>query len=150
MVAIGCCDDSALRSGLFSAGFYQAHLSGADHFGKAHRPANKPMLPRYSRHYYDLALLARSTVRQEALTDLALLKSVVDFKQRFYPSAWAKYELANPGNFSLLPPVERYREVEKDYQAIQAMIFDKALAFAEIIVRLKGLEKEINAADRLI
>lgn len=112
---------------------------------EAHRAGGKPMPPRYSRHYYDLALLARATVRHEALADLALLEAVVDFKQRFYPSAWANYALAKPGSFRLLPPDERYREVEKDYQAMQAMIFDKGLSFAEIIENLTDLEININA-----
>lgn len=111
---------------------------------EAHRAADKPMPPRYSRHYYDLALLARATVRQEALADLALLDAVVDFKQRFYRSAWARYDLAKPGSLKLLPSVERLKEVEKDYQAMQVMIFDKKLSFAEIVDSLADLENEIN------
>ncbi|MFT7459881.1 MAG: hypothetical protein ACI909_002564, partial [Planctomycetota bacterium] len=116
---------------------------------EAHREKGKPIPSRYSRHYYDLASLARADVRKEALADLALLKDVVDFKQRFYPSAWAKYELATPGSFKLLPPEERFSELEKDYQAMQAMIFDKALSFAEIIESLTKLETDINALARL-
>lgn len=112
---------------------------------EAHREAGKPMPPRYSRHYYDLALLSRAAVRQEALADLALLQAVVEFKQKFYPSAWAKYALAKPGSLKLLPPATRLSEVEKDYQAMQAMIFNKALSFSEIIKSLSDLEKEINA-----
>lgn len=115
---------------------------------EAHRAADKPMPPRYSRHYYDLALLARAAVRQEALGDLGLLEAVVDFKQRFYPSAWAKYESAKPGSLKLIPPADRLREVEKDYQAMQVMIFDKEISFADIIETLTDLEREINALAR--
>ncbi len=112
---------------------------------EAHRVPEKPMPLRYSRHYYDLALLSRAPVRDEALADLELLAAVVDFKQRFYASAWANYELAKPGSFKLLPDAVRMKEVEKDYQAMQEMIFDKRLSFAEITESLGDLEQAINA-----
>lgn len=100
---------------------------------------------RYSRHYYDVALLAKSEVKKPALADLALLKEVVEFKQRFYPSAWAKYELAMPGSFRLVPPEDRLSALEKDFQAMQNMIFDKPLSFEAMMDALSILEKEINA-----
>jgi hypothetical protein len=59
---------------------------------EAHRALKQPMPSRHSRHYYDLALLARAPVRQEALHDLALLEEVAAFKQQFYSSAWPKYD----------------------------------------------------------
>lgn len=117
---------------------------------EVHRAADKSMPSRYSRHYYDLALLSHATVRQEALADLALLNAVVDFKQKFYPSAWARYEQAKPGSLRLLPNTERLKEVEKDYRAMQAMIFDKVLSFPEIIASLADLEREINALEGAI
>ncbi len=48
------------------------------------------MPSRYSRHYYDLARLADSPVRESALAALGLLRDVVRFKERFYPSKWAR------------------------------------------------------------
>ncbi len=41
------------------------------------------------RHYYDLAKMAQSPVKAQALADPELLASVVEFKQRFYPRGWA-------------------------------------------------------------
>lgn len=111
---------------------------------EAHREAAKPMPPRYSRHYYDLALLARSVVRQEALADMPLLAEVVAFKQRFYPVAWAKYELAQSGTMKLVPPPDRMQELELDFRAMQNMIFDKRLSLEEIMATLSQLEHEIN------
>jgi hypothetical protein len=78
---------------------------------------------------------------------LELLREVVAFKQRFYPSAWARYELAKPGRFKLLPPNERFAELQRDYQAMQNMIFEKHLSFEEIIDTLSHLEKEINTYE---
>lgn len=112
---------------------------------EAHRAVGKPMPPRYSRHYYDLARLALSDVKHIALADLEMLAAVVAFKQRFYPSAWAHYELAKPPTLKLIPPEARISELAKDYQAMQNMIFDKPLSFDEVMQTLIELEQEINA-----
>lgn len=111
---------------------------------EANRPSESAMPLRYSRHYYDLAMMASDKVKDEALEDLQLLKNVVDFKQKFYPRTWAKYEEATPGTLKLLPPVFRLEALKKDYQAMQNMIFDKKLSFDEIISILKDLEEEID------
>ena len=111
---------------------------------EANRPEESTMPTRYSRHYYDLAMMAQSEVKNEALADLELLKNVVDFKQKFYPRTWAKYEEAIPGTLKLLPPEFRLDSLEKDYKAMGNMIFDKYISFEEIIDSLRKLEKEIN------
>ena len=77
-----------------------------------HRPAEKALPDRYSRHYYDLAMLAQSPVRAEALADLALLDQVVRHKETFYPSGWARYDLARVGSLRLVPPEERRAALE--------------------------------------
>lgn len=112
---------------------------------EAHRAEAKPLPPRYSRHYYDLAWLAQSPVKAEALSDLALLAEVVAFKQRFYPAAWASYETAVPGSLRLVPPAFRLPALEKDFSAMQPMIFAKPLQWAQVVEILATLEKEINA-----
>lgn len=112
---------------------------------EAHRAENKPMPPRYSRHYYDLARLALSDVKSIALADLEMLAAVVTFKQRFYPSAWAQYALAKPPTLKLMPSDARVSEIAKDYQAMQNMIFDQPLSFDEVMQTLTALENEINA-----
>ena len=112
---------------------------------EANRGKDKPFPNRYSRHYYDLAIMAKSEVKDKALKNLKLLEDVVKFKQKFYPSGWAKYEDAKAGTLRLLPPDYRYKELKKDYTAMQNMIFDKNLDFDEIISILKSLEDEINS-----
>ena len=115
---------------------------------EAHRAQEQPMPLRHARHYYDLAWLARAQdIRQEALRDLALLKEVADFKQQFYSAAWAKYELAKPGSFKLLPPKTRFFELQTDYQKMQSMIFDKKISLDDIMETLGQLEKEINVLE---
>ena len=51
-----------------------------------------------------------SPVRASALADSNLLRDVVAFKQRFYPSAWARYDLAVPGGLKLLPATPSHLE----------------------------------------
>lgn len=113
------------------------------------RPDDKTMPPRYSRHYYDLAHLALSAVKPIALADLEMLAAVVAFKQKFYPSAWAQYEMAKPPTLKLIPPEARISELAKDYQAMQNMIFDKPLSFDKVMQTLIELEQEINALEQL-
>ena len=68
---------------------------------EANRPSDLVMPIRYSRHYYDLAMICQSRVKDEALADINLLKDVVEFKKKFYPRTWAKYEDAKKGTFNL-------------------------------------------------
>jgi hypothetical protein len=109
-----------------------------------HRPAAKALPDRYSRHYYDLAMLAQSPVRAEALADLALLDQVVRHKETFYPSGWARYDLARVGSLRLVPPDERRVALERDYRSMSVMIFGEPPTFDSIIETLAALEKQIN------
>lgn len=111
---------------------------------EAHRPDSSVVPSRYSRHYYDLHLMSTATVKQEALADLDLLKAVVDFKTRFYPRGWARYDLAKPGTLKLIPPDRILAEIRKDYGSMQEMIFGRCPGFDEIISGLTKLEQEIN------
>jgi hypothetical protein len=99
---------------------------------------------RYSRHYYDLAMLAQSPVRGEALADLALLDQVVRHKETFYPSGWARYDLARVGSLRLVPTQERRVALERDYRSMSVMIFGEPPTFDSIIETLAALEKQIN------
>ena len=111
---------------------------------EAHRQTQIPQ--RYSRHYYDVYKLAVSPVRASALAQTNLLQDVVAFKQRFYPSAWARYDLAVPGTFRLLPVARsRLADLKRDYQEMQVMIFGEAPEFESVLVELRELEIEINS-----
>lgn len=114
---------------------------------EAHRPDGNPQPPRYSRHYYDLARMAASPVKDAALADLALLAEVVAFKQQFYPRGWARYELAVPGSLRLVPTGAVLDAVTADYAAMVAMIFGTIPTLDEILARLRALEDEINGND---
>ena len=109
---------------------------------EAHRPGVMPS--RHSRHYYDTFKLAESPIRQRAIEDSKLLRQVVEFKQRFYPCRWARYEDAKPGTFRLVPDAERHSVLRRDYREMEMMIFGETPKFATVIDALQGLEDQIN------
>ena len=90
---------------------------------EANRPLDRPMPPRYSRHYYDLYKMAASPVKEKAFQQLELLKRVVEFKMKFYPRGWARYPDAKPGTMKLVPPTERWKELEADYKKMRMMLY---------------------------
>jgi len=112
---------------------------------EAHRSEDKPLPLRYSRHYYDLALMANSEVREAALADIAQLKDVVDFKMRFYPSGWSHYDTALPGSLQLMPRKHVLSTLRSDYANMRNMIFGHCPTFDELLTRLQALEDEINS-----
>ncbi len=112
---------------------------------EAHRKTTIPQ--RCSRHYYDLYKLALSRVRRSALAGPKLLQDVVAFKRRFYPSTWARYDLAVPGSLKLLPTTpSQVKDLAQDYEEMQVMLFGTPPEFRDILTELKNLEAEINAA----
>ena len=109
-----------------------------------HRPEDKPLPDRYSRHYYDVAMMSESNIKDEALADRELLVQVVKHKETFYPSGWVRYDLAKPGSLRLVPPENRRAALEQDYKKMAVMIFGEPPSFGWILDRLANLEKEIN------
>lgn len=117
---------------------------------EAHRGPEKPLPPRYSRHYYDVYRLSRHPAGGRAMANTELLQEVVQFKMRFYRCAWARYEEATPGSLRLLPQPHNVDELRRDYRAMREMLFGTVPTFDEIIAGLVTLEKSINEpkADR--
>jgi len=113
---------------------------------EAHRPGAIPA--RYSRHYYDLYKLSESPIRRAALANLTLLKSVVEFKERFYYTSWARYDLAIPGSFRLSPTDSQLPALQRDYRAMRDMFYREPPTFGAILVGLAALEQEINTEKR--
>jgi len=112
---------------------------------EANRSEAKNIPARYSRHYYDVFKLGKSPVKDNALNNFDLLKSVLEFKMKFYRTPWAKFEEAISGTVHLVPPDYRITELEKDYEVMQEMLFGERPQFSEILDYLKLLEVEINA-----
>jgi hypothetical protein len=116
---------------------------------EAFRPEAKPLPLRYSRHYYDLAMMAADpVVKEAAFVNLDLLSTVVSFKTKFYPASWANYDLAKPGSFRLLPSGNTLKLLEHDYRQMDVMFFGDVPAFSNLLEILQSLENEINELGR--
>ena len=109
-----------------------------------HRPQTQPLKDRMARHYADFAALWQHPSSQSARSQLDLLERVASFKARFYPSKWARYDLARPGTLRLLPAEERTAELAADYRRMAVMYFQGPAAFAEIVAALRQAEEAIN------
>jgi hypothetical protein len=115
---------------------------------EAYRPEHSPQPKGYSRHYYDLSRLAESPIKDEALRDMALLASVVEYKQRFYPRGWARYDLAKAGSIRLLPQGHVLAAVQNDYRQMRNMFFGHVPELNAILQTLTRLEAEINQTEQ--
>jgi hypothetical protein len=111
---------------------------------EAHRPLDKPMPPRYARHYHDLARLAESPVAERALADTALRERVVAHKAVYFRSGWARYDLAHTTSFCLLPPESRITALEADHEAMIPMFFNPPPPINEVLNTLAVLETRIR------
>jgi hypothetical protein len=89
-----------------------------------HRAVDSPTPAYFSRHYYDLAMLADHEDGQAAVNDTELLKAVADHKAVFFRSAWAHYDTARPGTLRLSPNPARLADLRTDYRDMQPMMFD--------------------------
>ena len=112
---------------------------------EANRPESSEMPQRYSRHYYDLYRMSMTPVKEAAFARAELLKTVVDFKMKFYPRAWAKYQEAIPGTLKLVPPEYRFAALAADYEAMKDMLYGDVPTFETVMSAVSELEKEINA-----
>jgi hypothetical protein len=109
-----------------------------------HRPTDKVMPDRFSRHYADLAAMAKHPNARMAIDRHDIRERVVKWKSRFFGSAWANYDAAKPGTFRIVPPPERLLALRRDYQAMRDMYLAEPPGFDDILVTLSELEDRIN------
>lgn len=109
-----------------------------------HRDPAQPMPARYARHYHDLARLAASGIADAALADVDLRKRVVAHKSVYFRSKWARYDLAEPATFRLVPPTERFAELEKDNESMQEMFFSTPAPMSDVLRTLSALEEKVH------
>ncbi|MGN0878717.1 MAG: nucleotidyl transferase AbiEii/AbiGii toxin family protein [Oligosphaeraceae bacterium] len=108
------------------------------------RPKHLAVPSRFSRHYYDLFKMSSSEIGRKAIADVELLHKVVEFKQKFYPRAWARYDLAIPGKICLMPAEHIANPLAADYAQMREMIFGDYPSWTTILSELHHLEAVIN------
>jgi hypothetical protein len=109
-----------------------------------HRPPDKGMPPRLSRHYYDVSRLILSGLGEKAASNLELLQRVVEHKKVFFQSGWARYDEARWGSLRLMPMPQRIRALEEDYDTMREMFFAERPPFAEVLRILGEWEQQFN------
>jgi hypothetical protein len=109
-----------------------------------HRPADKPMPERFSRHYCDFHELIRKGVAKSATAKLDLLARVAQHKALFFKSSWAKYDEATISTLRIAPPEHRVKALRDDYAKMQQMFFGEPPQFDNIITLLNQWEHEFN------
>lgn len=109
-----------------------------------HRPMEKPMPDRFSRHYADTASLSLHPIAGKAVARDDLRDRVVQWKSQFFGSSWANYDLAKPGTFRLIPPPDRIAALRRDYAAMRDMFLSEPPDFDSVLSALSKLEDRIN------
>jgi len=109
-----------------------------------HRPADKPTPDRFSRHYADVAALAKHPNAATAIDRHDIRERVVQWKSQFFGSAWANYDAAKPGTFRIVPPDQRVPELRRDYEAMRDMYLGEPTSFDDLLVILAELQRRIN------
>jgi hypothetical protein len=99
---------------------------------------------RVSRHYYDVAMIFKTSTGQNAVQDSQLREDVRKHTQIIFKGAWKKLEEAVPGSICLIPTDDLKALLERDYQAMQGMMLGEPLAFDKIIEIISELEAQIN------
>jgi hypothetical protein len=112
-----------------------------------HRPGERLMPDRFSRHYADTAALARNPTAGKAIDQHDLRDRVVAWKGQFFGSSWANYDEAKPGTFRLVPPAERLPALRRDYEAMRDMYLSEPPPFEDVLATLQDLENRINRID---
>ncbi len=109
-----------------------------------HRPADKAMPDRFSRHYCDFYELVRRGIVSPAVAKPELLARVAEHKSLFFKSSWSRYGEATRGTLRIAPPESRLKALRDDYAKMQQMFFGKPPEFEEIIRLLSQWESEFN------
>lgn len=109
-----------------------------------HRPAEKSIPERFSRHYCDFYELIRKGIAEKVIAFPDLLHRVSQHKALFFKSSWAKYEEAAQGTLRIVPPEYRLQALRSDYQKMQQMFFGKPPEFDRMMHMLSEWETKFN------
>ena len=106
---------------------------------------------RFSRHWYDLAAIARSSHFASAVADKELANEVARHKGWFFrekdkSGSTIDYKRAVNGEIGLIPDGEAFDALNADYDAMidDGLLEVNSPTFAEIVDTCRGIEKRIN------
>lgn len=99
---------------------------------------------RVSRHYYDVFRLLQSPVGQDAQANQLLGIDCARHARMFFNSPDFDLDDAVAGTFSLLPSTPMRESLERDYDAMAAMIMGPAPSFDAILASIATCETTVN------
>lgn len=109
-----------------------------------HRLPDDTVPHRLFRHYYDIVMLDKSGLTQDALQDIGLLADVVKNKSIYFPTKRANYEEAVVGTLRLYPNEGFINQLKQDHSKMIDMFFGEAPKFEDIMENVKRIEQIIN------
>jgi len=95
----------------------KATILHAEHY----RATDQATPDRYARHYADMERLLRHSDATAMLADQVLCERVVEWKSRVFARQWARYDLARPGTFRMMPAEERLAALARNYAQMRAI-----------------------------
>lgn len=99
---------------------------------------------RMSRHLYDLYRLSESKYAASALQDISLFERIVAHRKHYIRQTGIDYSHHRRQSLSCIPPDHLLDHYRDDYEKMtQNMIYGKAPAFTELIIRLKMLQDSL-------
>ena len=102
------------------------------------------MPDRFARHYSDMARLLVHPTAPAMLADRALCARVAEWKSHVFARQWARYDLARPGTFRLLPVADRLAALARDYAQMRAMFVTAPPVLETVLARLADAERTFN------
>lgn len=113
-----------------------------------HRPADKPIKGKMSRHLYDLSCLYRAGIGREAFSNHDLLNRVLKNRKTYFFYSWMDYETIKPGSFLFVPQNQRMDFWHQDYDTFKSeMIYGDAPTFTELIEQITEIQTAANGAQ---
>lgn len=109
-----------------------------------HRSTEKRLPLRLFRHYYDLVMLDKCGVTQEALKNAELLDRLVQNNKAYFHSGWANYDTANIGTLRLTPKQHFLPALKKDFLDMEEMFFGDVPVFEEVMDGVERIEGLVN------
>lgn len=99
---------------------------------------------RYSRHYYDVFMLSHTSVLDDALKQMDILKKVQTYRDHFYHCGWYDPMKVLTKEFELLPQAFLLEHFAQDYQLTKDMYLENRPSFEEILGRVEEVRDLIR------
>lgn len=106
---------------------------------------------RYSRHWYDLAAIAKTPFFAAACADKTLARSVAEHKSAFFSEKGATgvtidYFAATNGKLQLIPEGESLAALERDYAAMlkDGLLMSNQPNFLSVMEQCRSIQEKVN------